>query len=148
MLTIPQWLKDWFIESYHRLRMKRPRFFTILDRIASLVVLIPGIPYFLRQVEQILLNDFHIHYTFPEILTVLSNKFAMGIGLGLKLGSWLTVKQQPVAQTESGEAITVLEKSKMPFTVKSEAKDIASAVPPPPVVPEVPDPVPEENKDK
>jgi len=142
MIILPQWLKDWLNEAWHRFRMKQPRFFVILDRIASLVILIPGIPYALKQIEEALLQ-FGVHYTFPIILTVLSNKFAVGMGMGLKLGSWLTVKTQPVGQTEEGKAITVLETSKMPFTSKSEAKDVDEQKPPPPILPEVPEPKPD-----
>lgn len=139
MTPLPQWLKDWLKESWQRFKMESPKFFTILNRLASLIILIPGLPYTLRQIENILF-EFGVVYTFPDILTVLSNKLAIGIGLGLKLGSWLTVKTTPVAQTEAGQAITVLEKSKMPFTTKSEAKEVEEIFPPPPVVPEVPEP--------
>lgn len=144
MTPLPQWLKDWFKESWQRFKMKRPRFFIILSRIASLVILIPGIPYGLRQAEHILLQ-FGIHYTFPEILTVLSNKFALGLGVGMKVASWLTVKTTPVGQTTEGQAITVLDKDKMPFTTKSEAKDVEESKPPLEVIPEVPEP--EEKKE-
>lgn len=145
MTPLPQWLKDWLKESWNRFKMKQPKFFTILSRIASLVILIPGIPYTLRQIENGLLEFAGITYNFPDFLTVLSNKLAIGIGVGLKIGSWLTVKTTPVGQTAEGQAITVLNKEKMPFTTKSEAKDVEETKPPLEVLPEVPEP--EEKKE-
>lgn len=139
MTALPQWLKDWLKEAWHRFKMERPLFFKVMDRIVSLLVLIPGLPYVLRQIEQILL-EFGVEYSFPAFLTILSNKFAVGLGIGAKIGTWFAVKSTPVAQTEEGQAVTVLDKEKMPFTTKSEARDVALAEPPLKVAEEVPEP--------
>lgn len=133
-MIVPQWLIDWVIETIQRLRMKRPKYFLYLSRFGDIATMLTGLPYILVQIE----NTFAV--SFPYFLTAFSNKLALGIGLGFSLASRLTVKSTVVAQTTEGSAITVMDKTNMPFTEKSEAKDIKEAAPPPPVVDEVPEP--------
>lgn len=135
-MIIPQWLIDWVIETIQRFRMKQPKYFLYLSRFGDIATMLSGLPYVLVQIE----SRFGVH--FPDFLTVLSNKLALGIGLGFSIASRLTVKSTVVAQTTEGSAVTVMDKTNMPFTEKSEAKDIEKAVPPPPVVSEVPEPEP------
>lgn len=132
--SIPQWLLDWLAESWQRLKMKRPKFFRNLGRAGDIVIMLTGLPYLLVQAEDM------FGFTAPAFLTVLSNKLAFGIGIGVKLASHLTVKSTHVAQTVEGQAVSVLDTSKLPFTEKSEAKEVRESVPPLPVDPTVPEP--------
>lgn len=132
-MIIPQWLIDWVIETIQRWRMKRPKYFIYLSRIGDIAVMLTGLPYLLVQVEDI------FKVTLPPILTLLSSKLAFGIGIGVSIASRLTVKSTVVAQTSQGDAVTVMDKTNMPLTEKSEAKDIALIQPPPEVMPEIPE---------
>lgn len=134
MIQVPQWLIDWLVESWQRLRMKRPKFFRNLGRMGDIAIMLTGLPYLLVQVEDL------FGITMPAALTALSNKLVFGIGLGVKLASHLTVKSTHVAQTIEGQAVSVLDTSKLPFTEKSEAKEVKDSVPPLPVDPTVPEP--------
>lgn len=131
---IPQGLIDWIVELIQRFGMKSPKFFQKLGLISNILMLLSGIPYAIHQAELI------FHFTSPEWLIFFSNKLVIGIGIGLKIASKLTIKTTPVAQTEEGEAVTVLDKTKLPFTTKTEAKEVEQTVPPPPVIPEVKSP--------
>lgn len=142
MITLPQWMKDWFIEAIQRTKMKRPKFFRNVGRIGDVLVLLTGLPYLIEQTELL------FHFTAPGIVEVLSNKLVSGIGVGLKIASWLTVHTQPVAQTEEGKGLKVVDEQKMPYTAKADAKEMESTKPPPPVAPEVPEKPPPEPEKK
>lgn len=131
---IPEWLMDWVKEGINRLRMKRPKFFRNLSRVGDVAIMLTGLPWGLHQAE------LTWHFTVPDALTALSSKMVTGIGIGLKIASMLTVKTIPIAQTVSGEPITVVDKYKMPFTAKTEAKEIEKIDPPPPIVQGVSEP--------
>lgn len=133
-MFIPQWLIDWFVETIQRWKMKRPKYFVYLSRIGDIAVMLTGLPYLFVQIED------HFGVTMPEFLTVLSSKLAFGIGLGISFASRLTVKSTVVAQTKEGDAVTVMDKTNLPLTEKSEAKEIANTEPPPKVMPQIPSP--------
>lgn len=132
-MIIPQWIIDWVVETIQRWKMKRPKYFVYLSRIGDIAIMLTGLPYVLVQIEDI------FKITLPAFLTVLSNKLAFGIGIGVSLASRLAVKSTVVAQTAEGDAVTVMDKTNMPLTEKSEAKDIALTKPPPEVIPEIPE---------
>lgn len=142
MIVIPQWLIDWLKESLHRFKMKRPLFFRNISRAADILLMLCGIPYVLHQSELIFdykINDY-VDSSITSLLEVLSNKLAIGIGIGMKLAASLTVKTIPVAQTEEGRGISVTDEKTMPFTAKAEAKEMLKQVPEPPVSSDVPEP--------
>jgi len=119
---------NWLRETLERLFMKSPKFFKIWQLISTLTMIISGVPY--------ILTALGVHL--PEPFSTLSNKVVTFCGATALLMSSLTVKTDPVAQTEEGKAITVLPTDKLPFTKKTEAKEVQDKVPPPPVIPEVP----------
>lgn len=124
--TILNFLK----ETLQRVFEKSPTFFKWWQRIFGTLTLLSGIPYALDQ--------FNINL--PEPIATFANKAIMAFSAGAWFMAQFPVKTVPVAQTTEGEAVTVLDKSKMPFTVKSEAKDVQQSEPPPPVVPEIESP--------
>lgn len=149
MIIVPQWLKDWLKESFQRLKMKRPKYFLYLSRFGDIMVMLAGLPYMLKQFESIC-YELGWAFVFPDFITALSNKLAFGIGLGFSIAARLTVKATPVAQTEGGQAVTMLDKGNMPFTTKSEQLDVEQTKPPPPIIEGLPEEVPDpkENLDK
>lgn len=132
-MFIPQWLIDWVVETIQRWKMKRPKYFVYLSRIGDILTMITGLPYLLVQAEDM------FDFTAPDFLTLLSNKFAFGAGFAISLVSRLTVKATVVAQTSQGDAVTVMDKTNLPLTEKSEAKEMAATEPPPEVIPEIPE---------
>ena len=124
---------NWLRETLERLFMKSPTFFKIWQIIATLMMIISGVPY--------ILTALGLHL--PEPFSTLSNKVIAFCGATALFMSSLTVKTQPVAQTEEGKAITSLPTDKLPFTKKTEADEVAKTIPPPPIVEGLP-----ETKDK
>lgn len=124
---------DFISETLQRLFQKSPRFFKWWQIISGSFAVLSGIPYLLVQ----------FNVNLPEPFATMSNKAITFFAAGAWFMSKLTIKSPPVGQTKSGEAVTVLDKSKLPFTTKSEAKDVEQTVPPPPVITNV-----EKPKDK
>lgn len=118
---------DFISETLQRLFQKSPKFFKWWQIVSGIFTIGAGIPYLLVQCN--------VHL--PEPFATMSNKAITFFAAGAWFMSKLTVKSPPIAQTENGEAITVLDKTKLPFTTKSEAKEIEQTVPPPPVISEV-----------
>lgn len=133
MQFVPQGIIDWIVEAIQRLGMKSPAFHKRVGMISNILMLLSGLPYLIEQTEQM------FNWTAPEFLNVLSNKFSFGIGVGLKIAAKLAVKSSIVAQTEEGKAVMVTDEKKLPFTTKSEAKEVEALVPPPIVVTDVPE---------
>lgn len=129
-MPLPQWLTDWITETLNRLFIKQPKYFKYWSWLSYAGMGVSGVPY--------LLTWFGVELSEP--FATLSNKFVTGVSVAMYWMSKLAVKTAPVAQTETGEAIKITDDKKMPFTSKSEAKDVDKTVPPPPVVPEVPNP--------
>lgn len=138
-MYVPQWLQDFIKETFQRWKMKRPKYFVYLSRFWDVIMMLTGLPYLLVQ-SGLILAAFDIKVTWPGFVLWLSNKLIAGIAVGFSVGSRLTVRSTVVAQTTEGNAVTVMDKTNMPFTEKSEAKEIAETKPPPPVVTEVPEP--------
>lgn len=123
---------DFLTEAANRLKTKSPKFFSILQGIGVAVILMGYSPWAINRYTAI---------TLPDHFITLCNDIAK-YGTGFLLSALFAVRTKPVAQTESGEAVKVVNDKKMPLTAKDEAKIIENTVPPPPVVHNVP--LPEE----
>jgi type II secretory pathway component PulC len=120
---------NWLRETLQRLFMKSPTFFKIWQIISTITMVLAGVPY--------ILTALGIHL--PEPFSTMSNKIVTFCAATALFMSSLTVKTQPVAQTEEGKAVTVLPTNKLPFTQNTEAQEVKDAMPPPPVA-NVPEP--------
>lgn len=123
-MKLIQGAHSFLIEFLYRLRTKSPKFFYVLSWIMAVLLVIAKIPYALK------------HWLNIEVA---SNFVEMGndiawIAGGFFAATVLPVKSPPVAQTKDGQPITVTDEKKMPFTAKSEEKQVEESVPPPPVV--------------
>lgn len=137
-MYVPQWLQDFVKETIQRWKSKCPKYFLYLHRFWDVIMMLTGIPYLLVQAGFIL-AAFDIQITWPDFVLWLSNKLIAGIAVGFSIGSRLTVRPTVVAQTSEGSAVTIMDKTNMPFTEKSDVKEMADTVPPPEVIPEIPE---------
>lgn len=111
-------------ETIQRLFQKSPKFFKLWQIVYGGLILLTGVPYTLTQ----------FGVSLPEPINTMSNKAVAFFAAGAWLMSRLTVKSTPVAQTEEGKAITLLDSKKLPFTTKTEAKEIEETIPQPPII--------------
>lgn len=116
-------------ELVNRFFQKSPKFFQIIQIIASLLSFAMYIPSMLQR-------WFNVEVP-GNIITLCEDiaKYAIGF-FGASL---LPVQQKPVAQTDEGKAVVVVDEKKLPFTAKTQEKMVDQTDPPPPVVPQVPD---------
>lgn len=122
-------LFDWFQETLNRLFIKQPKYFKYWTWLSMVGMAISGIPYLLTWFGVVL----------PEPLASTSSKFFTGVSVAMFWMSKLVVKTPQVGQTTEGQAVQVTSEKQMPFTAKSEAKEIESKEPPPKVLPSVPE---------
>lgn len=110
-------------ETLERAFQKSPKFFKWWQIISGAFAMLTGIPW--------LLTQFNINL--PEPLNTMANKAIAFFSAGALFMAQFPVKATTVAQTDQGKAVTVLDTQKLPFTEKSEAKDVKETVPPPPI---------------
>ena len=108
--------------------MKQPKYFKYWTWLSYGLIAISGIPLLLVQFNIIL----------PQPFATLSNKFVSGVGTAMFIMSKLAVKTPIIAQTEAGQAVNVLNIQKMPFTAKTEAKEVSEENPAPPILEDLP----------
>lgn len=122
---------SFFVELFNRLRTKSPKLFQVLQVFAGSLAFAGYIPSMFQRWFNVEVPG-HIITLCEDV-----SKYAAGFFAAVLL----PVKTPPVAQTETGAAVEVTDKSKLPFTAKAEAAVIKEAVPPVPVVdvPEVKD---------
>lgn len=117
-------------ETLQRIFQKSPTFFKWWQIITGVLTCIAGIPFLMT----------NLGITLPEPFATMSNKAVTFAGGGAFFMSLMAVRQVPVAQTEEGKGIVVIDEKKLPFTAKSEEKKVQETVPQPPVIENVPDP--------
>lgn len=117
-------LMNFIREGLERMFQKSPKFFTWWQRISGAFTLLSGIPWVLEQFK----------VTLPPPFDIMANKAIAFFAAGAWFMAQFPVKSTVVAQTNEGQAVTVLDKTNLPFTEKSEAKDVAETKPPPDVV--------------
>lgn len=122
-------LADWLTETLNRLFIKQPKYFKYWTWLSVAGMVISGIPYVLTALGIIL----------PEPFASTSSKFISGVSVAMFWMSKLVVKSPQVGKTTEGQAVHVTNEKKMPFTSADEKKDAQEAVPPPPVLPSVPE---------
>lgn len=123
MLNKSNPLVAFLIEIVMRMGQKSPKLFVYIQWTAAVVAAIAGIPSFL--------DGINVHVS-GILLAVESKTVAIAALVGLFI-SMLPVKGDTVAVNPSGEAITMTDQSKLPFTAKVENK--AAAVANHPIVP-------------
>jgi hypothetical protein len=116
-------------EALQRMFQKSPTFFKWWQRISGLFTILTGVPWILEQ----------FNVTLPPPFDIMANKAVAFFSAGALFMAQFPVKPTIVAQTDEGKAVNVLNTTKLPFTEKSEAKDVKETVPPPPVA-DVPEP--------
>lgn len=116
-------------EALERVFQKSPKFFKWWQIISGIFTVLTGIPWALEQ----------FNITLPPPFDAMANKAIAFFSAGALFMAQFPVKATAVAQTQEGKAVTVLDTNKLPFTEKSEAKDVKETVPPPPVA-DVPEP--------
>lgn len=121
---------DWVREAWNRLSQKSPKFFKVWQILWGGLLFLSGIPYTLAQ----------FNITLPPPIDFLSSKFVAAMSFGAWLMSQFAIKTTPVAQTTEGSAVTILDKDKLPYTSKTESKEVQEQVPQPPVVSNLDDP--------
>lgn len=119
---------SFFIELLNRLRTKSPKVFKVLQLFAGSLTLAGYIPSMLQRWFNVEVPG-HIITLCEDVSKYAAGFFAAAL---------LPVTTPVVAQTETGAAVEVTDKSKLPFTAKAEAEVIKESVPPVPVV-DVPD---------
>jgi len=116
-------------ETLERVFQKSPKFFKWWQIISGVFTFFTGVPWILEQ--------FNINL--PPPFDVMANKAIAFFSAGALFMAQFPVKATTVAQTEEGKAVTVLNTTNLPFTQKSEAKDVKETQPPPPIA-NVPEP--------
>lgn len=122
-------LLNWLQETLNRLFIKQPKYFKYWTWLSYLLMAICGIPYVLSS----------LNIELSEPFATLSSKFISGIGVALFWMSKLVVKTPVVGQTTEGQAVQVTSEKDMPFSAKSEAKEVDQTKPPVEVLPSVPE---------
>lgn len=117
-------------EALERVFKKSPKFFKWWQIISGIFATLTGVPWVLEQ----------FNVNLPPPFDVMANKAIAFFSAGALFMAQFPVKPTVVAQTSEGNAVTVMDKTNMPFTEKSEAKDIAATKPPPEVIAEIPEP--------
>lgn len=105
----------YIVELINRFATKSPRFFRILQMITGFVTAVTGIPALFAQ----------FNIPLPEFLTVLQNKYAGFLALGMFIVSLLSTQSKIVATTETGVAIKKTNEKALPFTAQAEEKKAA-----------------------
>lgn len=123
----------WLQETLNRLFIKQPKYFKYWTYLSYVLFAISGIPY--------LVNQFNI--TLVEPFASMSNKLITGASVIMFWMSKLVVKTPVVGSTTEGQAVQVTSQKDMPFTSRSEAKEIADKIPPIKTIPEVPEKKPQ-----
>jgi hypothetical protein len=122
---------DFLKEIIGRIRTKSPKFFFIIMCVSVALTGASFLPDLLEKGFRVDISDYWVD-TCKRIGIFFSGLFS---------GSILTVQSKTVSQTKEGQAITVIDEKKMPFTSKVQEKKIEETIPPPPVtdVPEAPE---------
>lgn len=118
---------DFFKEVVNRIGTKSPMFFKVLQVLGASLTFAGYVPSMLQQWFGVVVS--------PGIIHVCES--VAKYSAGFFASSMLAAKPTVVGQTETGIEVKVTNETKMPFTAKSEAKDIAKTIPPPDVIPEV-----------
>lgn len=122
-----QIILDFFKEMVNRIGSKSPMFFKVLQVLGASLTFAGYVPSMLQQWFGIEVSGGVIH---------ICEKVA-AVSAGFFASSMLAAKPAIVGQTVSGLEVKVTNENKMPFTAKSEAKDIAKTIPPPDIIEEV-----------
>lgn len=127
---------NFFKELFNRLQTKSPKFFFVLQIFGGSLTFAGYIPSMLQQWFNVEVPG-HIITMCEDI-----GKYAAGFFAS----SMLAVKTPVVAQTVDGDEVKVTDEKRMPFTSVSEKKEVETAEPPPPVIPQVPQEPPQDLK--
>lgn len=120
---------NFFRELLNRVATKSPKFFKVLQLFGASLTFAGYIPSMLQQWFNVTVPGYTI--TMCEDI----GKYAAGFFAC----SLLAVKTPTVGQTVEGSPVQVTNEKAMPFTAKSEAKEVAAAKPPEIVLPQVPE---------
>src|SRR6186997_2436264 len=105
----------WLQETLNRLFINQPKYFKWWTYLSYFLMALCGIPYLLSSLNIVL----------PEPFATLSSKFLSGVAVMMFWMSKLVVKTPAVGQTTEGQSVQVTSEKEMPYTAKSEAKEIA-----------------------
>ena len=129
-MTPLQIIFDFFKELINRIGTKSPKFFKVMTVFAASLTFAGYFPSMLQR-----WFGFEVS---GNIITLCEDVAKYSIGALAMSG--LTVSPTTVGKTEEGSIVKVTDEKKLPFTAAAEQKEAAKEVPPPEVIPEVPEP--------